>query len=113
MITTQTIQGTDSISASRLTINANFDTIKTWINDLDANSRILAIKNNSELTLTSAIFTTLTTTSFSAKSIEVPVASVKGIVIPPKTNIVSPVNGSLGMNGSVLQVYNGSAWVNV
>ena len=113
MITTQTIQGTDSISASRLTINANFDTIKAWVNDLDSNSRILAIKNNSELTLTSAILTTLTATSFSAKSIEVPVTAVKGLVVPPKTNVVSPVTGSLGMSGTTLQVYNGSAWVNV
>lgn len=113
MISTQTIQGTDSISASRLTINANFETLKSWANNLDSNNRFLAIKNNSELTLTSATLSNLTSNSFSAKSIEVPVASVKGIVIPPKTNIVSPVIGSLGMSGSILQVFNGSAWVNV
>lgn len=113
MITTQTIQGTDSISASRLTINSNFDTIKAWINDLDSNSRILAIKNNSELTLTSAVLSSLTSAAISSKSIEIPVASSKGLVIPPKSNVTSPVNGSLGMSGSVLQVYNGTAWVNV
>lgn len=108
-----TIQGTDSISASRITINTNFDTIKSWANDLNSNTRITAIKDNSELTLTSAILTNLTTTTISAKSIVIPVTSTSGLVIPPKTNVISPVQGSLGLNGSVLQIYNGSAWVNV
>jgi len=113
MITLQTLQGNDPISSSRLVITSNFETIKSWINDLDANTRILAVKNNTELSLSAATIASLTATSISAKSIEVPAASVKGIVIPQKTNITAPIKGSLGMNDTVLQVYDGSTWVNV
>ena len=43
MITLQTIQGTDAISSSRLTINNNFSILKEWVNLIDSNTRLSAI----------------------------------------------------------------------
>lgn len=50
MATITTIQGTDSLSASRQTLNDNFSAIATDLNDIDA---LLSI-NNSTLDVTSA-----------------------------------------------------------
>ena len=86
MATITTIQGTDSLSASRQTLNDNFSAIATDLNDIDA---LLSI-NNSDLTVTSATIGS---------------AVIGGSTIATTGNIIvadSQFSGKVTLNGGVV-----------
>ena len=112
MITLQTIFGTDSISSSRLTINANYQTIASWANEINANSGITAIREDTLLTLKNIKLTeSLITNSITTKSIEFPASSQKGLVIPSIEKITEPVRGSIALDeNNNLRVFIDNQW---
>jgi hypothetical protein len=86
MATITTIQGTDSLSASRQTLNDNFSAIATDLNDIDA---LLSI-NNSTLDVTSATIAS---------------ATIGGSTIATTGNIFvanSQFDGKVTLNGGIV-----------